>query len=91
MNFIDRRFSFLMIPLLIVVIYLIMNFLPVILAVGAVVWLAVKGVKAFKEYYNKERKITYSEKNEDFKVANNEDPFDFSNKEVIDADYTEIK
>lgn len=91
MNLVESRLSFLLIPILIIAIYLFLNFLPVILIAGVIIWAAVKGIHVAKNYFNKERKVTYSKINDDVEVAENNDPFDFSNKNVIDVEYTDAK
>jgi hypothetical protein len=88
MDFINRGFSsILIIAFIFIAIVFLINILPVILLIGAGIWgisYVYKKIKAFL----KSKDDIFNNKTEDVEIINN---IDFSESNVIDVDYTEVK
>jgi hypothetical protein len=88
MDFINRGFSsILIIAFIFIAILFLINILPVILLIGAGIWgisYVYKKITAFL----KSKDDIFSNETEDVEIINN---MDFSESNVIDVDYTEVK
>ena len=94
MDFIIKRFNSLFgiaISAIIVigVIYLFINILPFILIIGLIAWMFFKGIKILKSFNSKKESVITSMK--DDQVHNNADSNEFTNGQVIDVEYKEVK
>lgn len=91
MDFINRSFSGAFKTLLIIVaVFVIIRVIPLLVVVGFIAWTGFKGFKYFK---NRGVKKSRKYENMDVKASMNddEDPFDFTDKNVVDVEYEEIK
>ena len=91
MEFINRSFSGVFKTILIIAAVLIfIRIFPWLIALGVVAWGGIKLVKYIKSH--KDSKINKKEKVEiNSKIYEQQNYYDFSNKNVIDVEYEEIK
>lgn len=91
MDFVNRSFSgSVKILLSIFAVFIFIKILPLLVVVGFVSWIGFKGYKYFK---TKGKKKVGKRDNMDISesINNNEDPFDFTSKKIVDVEYEEIK
>jgi hypothetical protein len=88
MFFINRgNFSFLILALVILVFFVLINFLPYILLIGGIIWIINYVYKKFKSR-NLGRDPKVEVKKGSFDTSKNDE---FNAANVIDVEYTEIK
>ena len=70
--------------------YLILNLLPVILLIAVVIWGGYKVIKAVKASTMKKSGV-YSKSKEAFTTVDMDSTEEYTNGQIIDVDYTEVK
>ena len=94
MDFIMKRFNGLLgiaISAIIIfgVIYLFINILPFVVVIGLVAWMFFKGLKILKSFNSKKESVFTSR--DDAEVHSNVDSNEFTNGQIIDVEYKEVK
>ena len=94
MDFIIRRFNSLfgiVISAIIIlgVIYLFINILPFVLIIGFITWILFKGLKILKSFNMKKESVITSMN--DAEANGNFDSNEFTNGQIIDVEYKEVK
>lgn len=88
MDFINRGFSsILIIAFIFIAILFLINILPVILLIGAGIWGISYVYKKTRAFVNNKKNI-FKNEIEEVEIINN---MDFSESNVIDVEYTEVK
>ena len=94
MDFIIRRFNSLfgiVISAIIIlgVIYLFINILPFVLIIGFITWILFKGLKILKSFNIKKEGVFTTR--DEAEVYSNGDSNEFTNGQIIDVEYKEVK
>ena len=71
--------------------YLILNLLPVILLIALVSWGGYKLIKAVKASTSKKSGIYNNKSKADFTTVDMDNTEEYTNGQIIDVDYTEVK
>lgn len=91
MYFVNRgNSSFLLLAIVVLGFFFLINFLPIILLAGVVIWALSYGYKKLKKWnYTNGTKV--KTKAHTFEESKEEDFKDISNVNIIDVEYTEVK
>jgi hypothetical protein len=90
MDFINKGIpSFLVIALIFIAVIFVINILPFILIAAAGIWAVTYAVKKIKLWRN-DKSVRYSSKS-NVEVVKNSYEEDFSEKNIVDVEYTEVK
>lgn len=88
MNFTNKSFSVIWKILLILVIAsILIRIFPYIAVMGIILFAFVEA----KKYFKNKKKVSHKMENMNNVVDNKDDPFNFSNKKIIDVEYNEVK
>lgn len=91
MDFVNRSFSGAFKTLLIIMAaFVIIRILPLLVVVGFVAWTGFKGFKYLKNRGIKKAR-DYEKMDVKANINEEEDPFDFTGKNIVDVEYEEIK
>jgi hypothetical protein len=91
MDFVNRNFSgAFKIVIAIMAVFVFIRILPPLLLLGFIAWAGFKTVKYFKTR-GKKKASKYEKMNVNTNINDEDDPFDFTGKNVVDVEYEEIK